>query len=392
VAAKPKTPAVLKHFLSHDDTRITLFENIERLEKLRVSLQRQTSKSAKISLARLCAALFSFLLETPSRREESTRFKGVMNSQTVIEIERRSADDLSLEEFINQYAKLRKPVVITDLNMFRLPWTNGYINTTCGNHRPEFKKRPRNAATWGGLVAVKEEITLSEFLSTYNKNSTRKQWYLHDYSLPTECPEIMGEYPPYDNFYVPKYFAGDYFQRLPFIGYQHSWPSLFIGSNGTQSALHIDSGGTNFWMYLIEGKKEWRFFNHFDKVNLYPRPNSNHFEFDVFKDSVDDYPLVQKASMYTAIQNPGELIFIPGGCPHGVHNHADITAISMNYLDSSNFWLYLWTQLMEGNYRDFELYSDSQFPIGLKKSQREVTFGEFKSTNWYDNARFLDLF
>ena len=30
-------------------------------------------------------------------------------------------------------------------------------------------------------------------------------------------------------------------------------PSLFIGAKGTESSMHIDSGGTNFWLYLLSG-------------------------------------------------------------------------------------------------------------------------------------------
>jgi hypothetical protein len=76
---------------------------------------------------------------------------------------------------------------------------------------------------------------------------------------------------------VPRYFAGDYFQRVPFVGYQHSWPSLFIGKNATESAMHIDSGGTNFWFYLMSGVKEWLFYDRSDIMSLYPQPMSAHF-------------------------------------------------------------------------------------------------------------------
>ena len=44
----------------------------------------------------------------------------------------------------------------------------------------------------------------------------------------------MGKEPPYEEFVMPKYFTGDYFQRVFPNGYQHSWPSLFVGANGTE--------------------------------------------------------------------------------------------------------------------------------------------------------------
>ena len=88
--------------------------------------------------------------------------------------------------------------------------------------------------------------------------------------------------------FFPKYFAGDYFQRVFPNGYQHSWPSLFIGAKGTQSDMHVDSGGTNFWLYLLSGKKEWRFFAQDDGINLYRIPRTAKFRVDPFEPRADE--------------------------------------------------------------------------------------------------------
>ena len=58
---------------------------------------------------------------------------------------------------------------------------------------------------------------------------------------------------------------------------------------------------------------------------------------------------------YKATQLPGDLVFIPGGCPHAVRNLDDIHGLSMNYVDSSNYYLHLWVRLLEFDFRDFEL-------------------------------------
>ena len=62
------------------------------------------------------------------------------------------------------------------------------------------------------------------------------------------------------------------------------------------------------------------------------------------------YPLVARAKMYRTTQLPGDLVFIPGGCPHAVQNLEDIHGLSMNYVDSSNYYLHLWTRVMNGRY------------------------------------------
>jgi hypothetical protein len=182
----------------------------------------------------------------------------------------------------------------------------------------------------------------------------------------------------------PRYFAGDYFQRVFPNGYQHTWPSLFIGANGTRSDMHVDSGGTNFWLYLLSGKKEWRFFSQDDTANLYQIPGTSKFAVDAFEPDMDLHPLVARARMYTTTQLPGDLVFIPGGCPHAVRNHDHIHGISMNYVDSSNYLLHLWVRIMDQDWRDFELFTNKDFRQGVSSTQRHVTFGEFKSRDKFN--------
>jgi len=196
--------------------------------------------------------------------------------------------------------------------------------------------------------------------------------------------------PPYTDFTVPRYFAGDYFQRAAFDGYQHAWPSLFIGSSDTQSAMHVDSGGTNFWLHLLSGQKEWRFYSKDDMVNLYPNPVKYSFEADVFEPDFEKFPLLKYAQQYVGVQHAGELIFIPGGNPHGVRNLQDIHGISMNYVDKSNFFMYLWSQLADermdsANWKAFEMFTDNvSIPLGLRSDQEPLRFGDWKSTPWRD--------
>ena len=177
-------------------------------------------------------------------------------------------------------------------------------------------------------------------------------------------------------------FLGDYFQRVFPNGYQHTWPSLFIGAKGTQSDMHTDSGGTNFWLYLLSGKKEWRFYAQDDAVNLYQIPETPKYAVDPFEPDLSKYPLVARAKMYSTTQLPGDLVFIPGGCPHAVQNLEDIHGLSMNYVDSSNYYLHLWTRVMNGDFRDFELMSNNDFPQGSSSVQKDMTYGEFKSRTW----------
>jgi len=51
------------------------------------------------------------------------------------------------------------------------------------------------------------QMPLNQFARDYANNETLRTWYLHDWSLNRNCPDIFGP-PPYDEFNMPKYFAG----------------------------------------------------------------------------------------------------------------------------------------------------------------------------------------
>jgi len=262
VDALPETPIKLQRQLENESERITLWQNIQMMSFLKAKLVEEEEESSRMAFAEVYAELWSMRVgimrnRTIAVRRRFLREKGREPDESdrkIQNIERRSGNDLSMEEFINEFAKKRKPVIITDLKLFKKPWNKEFVKRKCGHHFPEYVQKAEITHKWGGLVKVKEHIDLKSFLETHTTNETRKKWYLHDWGLPTNCPEIMGQ-PPFEEFIFPRYFAGDYFQRMPFIGYQHSWPSLFVGANGTESAMHVDSGEGIFGCTLFLVKK-----------------------------------------------------------------------------------------------------------------------------------------
>jgi hypothetical protein len=236
--------------------------------------------------------------------------------------------------------------------------------------------------------------------------------YLHDWSIPQHCPELLPL------LQIPSYFAADFLHRIPLQKdtarggdtvtgkkagaethphqYQHddagtltgtgsdtetgtahlystSWPSLFIGPQGTSSATHIDAFGSHFWMALFEGKKRWVLFPQrpaqaeIDGVHtvveedqlpyLYPyqmcgADDSMLFNIDVGRGSesrrssgssgsrgavdLHKHPLYSLASPVECVLEAGDLIFVPSGCPHFVENLSHTVAISCNYVDATN--------------------------------------------------------
>ena len=266
--------------------------------------------------------------------------------------------------------------------LFKTPLTLERLIEACGDERIDLKFKG-DEHTWAGLSDADDFCTLREFIESFSTNETMRKYYLHDWTLPEACPLILGLESNFDEFIMPKFFAGDYFQRMPYNTYENSWPSLFIGAKGTESGVHVDSGGTNFWLHLVSGEKKWRIFDKESIHNMYLKPGEAYFYLDVFRPDLKEFPLFVKSKMYEFTQKPGELVFIPGDSPHAVTNTEDIVAISSNYMDDSNRHLYLWHSLHEEEFRRFELYTNPNFPIGLDIDQTDLDFGDFKSRNWF---------
>eukprot|EP00933_Yihiella_yeosuensis_P073123 TRINITY_DN8170_c0_g1_i2.p1 TRINITY_DN8170_c0_g1~~TRINITY_DN8170_c0_g1_i2.p1 ORF type:complete len:471 (-),score=62.48 TRINITY_DN8170_c0_g1_i2:79-1470(-) len=318
---------------------------------------------------------------------------GLQKPKADVGIERRDASGLSVKEFFESYATQGVPVIITGLNLTEgEAWSLDFFSRKC-NTNAIVKRENSKATTWAKLEQV-ASLPLPEFIRTFSSNKTRRSWYLHDWALPESCPEVFGP-PPYQGFTMPKYFVGDYFQRIPYGQYQHTWPSLFIGSEETRSPLHVDSGQTNFWLYLLSGKKKWKLFSRHDVFNLYRSVDGNVFHVDPFKPdlALKQYPLLKYARAMEATQTPGELLFIPAGTPHAVQNLEPIHGISMNYVDASNVWMHLMTLFKDRHkLNSFERFIDPKsFSHGISSEQTPMAFGEWKSVRWNDLSYDLKI-
>ena len=112
---------------------------------------------------------------------------------------------------------------------------------------------------------------------------------------------------------------------------------LFIGSKGTSSPGHVDPLGADGWMFLFSGQKKWWVAQRVESNDL--------------KDSQDEViekinrlmtnsekPSINGWCLSIGVQRPGDLIYVPGGCVHGVLNEGEGAhiAISHNWVRDKN--------------------------------------------------------
>lgn len=193
------------------------------------------------------------------------------------------------------------------------------------------------------VMVVDRSITMEQFVTLHEHIDTIS---LHDYTLPENCDRLLYSDIVYDDpedwkFRIPSAIANyDLFQRAMFTGYEKSWPSLFVGRKGSNSKLHIDSGATGFFMYLVSGRKRWIVYNRDERPFLYEKMEEHAVYPDVLGTGKNEesneflsqrFPLLHRAEGgYEIIQEPGQLIYIPPNCPHAVENLEDIVGLAMN--------------------------------------------------------------
>jgi len=81
---------------------------------------------------------------------------------TKVHVDRYDWKNLSMDTFINEYAKKKRPVIIQNLPMTKTPWTLSHIKKVCGEVEADLVKRDQNTSNWGGLVDA-ESMLLKEF-------------------------------------------------------------------------------------------------------------------------------------------------------------------------------------------------------------------------------------
>ena len=233
--------------------------------------------------------------------------------------------------------------------------------------------------------------------------------YLYDCAMPLKLPSLLNA------VRVPRYFAHDFLQRTRDVhAFTASWPSLFVAAPHTKSSLHVDQWRGNFWMAMVRGTKRWTLFHDEDVPYLSPdygrgtldpafprmhvmdaahaswrRRNANAADDD--DDGTNDetpgtnddetpprwaedarpcdsHPLLPYARRWDVDLGSGEVLFVPGGFPHVVHNLDVTCSFAGNFVDESN---------LDAALRDLKL-------LGAKYGEQMMRTHDAIDEVWFD--------
>ncbi|XP_021889029.1 jmjC domain-containing protein 4 isoform X2 [Carica papaya] len=294
-------------------------------------------------------------------------------------IEKVDGKDLKYSEFVEKYLFKNQPVVLTgimdDWGACK-DWVtdNGHPNLrffeTC------FGKSKVQVADCGTREFTDQkrlEMSVSEFVSQWRPNSAEEQTddstcdtngkstlYLKDWHFVKEYPEYLAYRTPlffcddWLNIYLDNYRLhknSDICQENNEISCS-DYRFVYMGAKGSWTPLHADVFRSYSWSANICGKKNW-FFLPPNQSHLVFDRNMKNCVFNLFEDINETmFPGFKKATWLECVQERDEIIFVPSGWYHQVHNLEDTISINHNWFNAYNIswvWDLLWRDYEETN-------------------------------------------
>lgn len=152
--------------------------------------------------------------------------------------------------------------------------------------------------------------------------------YLSNWSFLRHNPDWAHDYAP------PRLFSHDRAADLTGHFQQLKW--LFIGEDGTGSALHSDVASTSAWLYVFRGHKHWRLLRTEPSV---PASRRGPPRLTSLFSSIHEQTLGDEVTLFDGVQGPGDLIFVPAPILHEVKNVGVTVALTHNFVDCSDLVL-----------------------------------------------------
>jgi len=230
-------------------------------------------------------------------------------SRLAVTLDVRDASSLGVAECRADYVARFRPLVISGLNPVTdpSPWTLPWLAEQCNAKRVAVNIGGSQTSAACSVAGV-EVMTFAELQSRVESRADPRA-YLYDCALPLKVPLLC------ERVGVPAYFAHDWLQRTRQLhAFSRSWPSLFVGSSGTRSSLHIDQWKGHFWMAQLQGCKRWTIFHPEDAWCLAPawdtegspRLEPTFPSLDEMQSQPDKYPLLRYARRVDHVLRAGE--------------------------------------------------------------------------------------
>ena len=220
-------------------------------------------------------------------------------------------DDISKEDFYNNYVKPRKPLVIKNLAK-KWPayqkWTMDYLKETVGDVEvPLYNSSKADPAA--PINTSNAKMQFGDYIDLIQREPTDLRIFLFD---PIKsAPKLLEDY------ISPTELMG---------GFLDKHPAMFFGGEGSETFLHFDIDMPHIFHTHFNGKKRVLLFANKWKERLYKLPYATYAleDFDISNPDFKNVPALEGVEGIECFLEHGDTLFMPTGWWH-----------YMKYLDGS---------------------------------------------------------
>ncbi|XP_012590377.1 PREDICTED: jmjC domain-containing protein 4 [Condylura cristata] len=187
----------------------------------------------------------------------------------------------------------------------------------------------------------KEHMPLRDYISYWREHiqggyaSPRGCLYLKDWHL---CRDASSE----EVFSLPVYFSSDWLNEYWDAVGRDDYRFVYMGPAGSWSPFHADIFRSYSWSVNICGRKKWLLFPPGQEEAL--RDRHGGLPYDVTVPALRE----RGAPPLEVTQEAGEMVFVPSGWHHQVHNLEDTISVNHNWVNGCNLasmWHFLQQEL-----------------------------------------------
>lgn len=210
--------------------------------------------------------------------------------------------NITKEEFVKNYLKPQKPVVIENL-IGDWPaydkWSLDYIKEIAGDKEvPLYDDRP--VTHEDGFNQAHAKMKMADYVDLLKRKPTDYRIFL--YNIMKEVPSLKKDF------------------KFPKIGLKliKQIPMVFFGGENSKVFMHHDIDWANILHFHFHGKKQCILFPPDQTENLYKVPHSLITREDINFDNpdYDKFPVLKKAEGLVCNLKHGETLYMPEGYWH----------------------------------------------------------------------------
>ncbi|MBG25375.1 MULTISPECIES: cupin-like domain-containing protein [Croceibacter] len=213
-------------------------------------------------------------------------------------------ETISKDQFINNYFKTQKPVVIGNLTKnwpAYKTWSLDYIKSLAGNLTVPLYDSVPTKGRQSSAEPVKK-MKLKDYIELLKKEPTDLRMFF--FNILNHIPELTKDFKYPD-------IGLKFFKKLPV---------LFFGGEGSKVLMHYDIDLANNMLFHFHGKKTVWLFPPEQTKYLYRVPYTIHNieKINIEQPDFKSYPALKKAQGIKAVLHHGDALFIPSGYWHYV--------------------------------------------------------------------------